>query len=376
MSGLWAKLACNSASAYVAVCVKCRSCVRYAHAVKEKAHDAEAGEGGRRGKHVYKTLYPWGSKAEFVEQLKQTVCYNEDGLVVLSKPYGVPLTVDYTERGRAVSLTKRRLHVTGFGESPCSLEDALEGLSQHLNHKRLFCIKSAERYASGLTLLAADEGAAEKARRALLRAKPMLLPYITAWVIVKGYPTQETFRERVGMKFVPVDEEEKQAVIVRDFGSASVKKGTVKPVTVECRTLAKNPTLSVSLLEIATTSAQWHFFRAYSASKASCVLGDLSYASHVANVLGKPMLLSPGAAAASTPQSLPEAVCRRLEVAEGIRGHRMVPAMVHYRSLLLPHYRGKGEHLLLVDPGLPRHFAWTLDRLGLDSGQASSQAVE
>ncbi|KAG0411209.1 hypothetical protein HPB47_011674 [Ixodes persulcatus] len=394
MSGLWAKLNRNPASAYVAVCVRCHSWVRY-------AHDAEVCEGVRREKHVYKTLYPWGSKAEFVEQLKQTVCYNEDGLVVLSKPYGVPLTVDYTQRGRAVSLTKRRLHVTGFGESPYSLEDALEGLSQHLNHKRLFCIKSAERYASGLTLLAADEGAAEKARRALLRAKPMLLPYITAWVIVKGYPTQETFRERVGMKFVPVDEEEKQAVIVRDFGSASVKKGTVKPVTVECRTLAKNPTLSVSLLEIATTSAQWHFFRAYSASKASCVLGDLGYASHVANVLGKPLLLSPGAAATSTPQvthapmwslnlrlttsqrspavarcnpgnpedlvveaNAREAVCRRLEVAEGTRGHRMVPAMVHYRSLLLPHYRGKGEHLLLVDPGLPRHFAWTLDRLG------------
>ncbi|EEC18731.1 hypothetical protein IscW_ISCW014615 [Ixodes scapularis] len=50
-------------------------------------------------------------------------------------------------------------------------------------------------------------------------------------------------------------------------------------------------------------AAQWHFFRAYSASKASCVLGDLSYASHVANVLGKPLLLSPGAAAASTPQN-------------------------------------------------------------------------
>lgn len=373
---MWIKLARNSSSTYAAACVKRHKCVRYVHAAEENTRDGERCDRERSEKHVYKTLYPWGSKAEFVEQLKQTVCYDQDGLVAISKPYGVPLTLDYTQRGRAASLTKRRLHVTGFGESPYSLEDAFEGLSQHLSHERLFCIKSAERYASGLTLLAASEKAAERARKALLRAKPMLLPYITAWVIVKGYPTQATFRERVAMKFVPIDDEEKRTVILKDFGKASVKEGKVKPATVVCRTLDKNATLAVSLLEISTTSAQWHFFRAYSASKVSCVLGDLTYASHVANVLGRPVLLSPGAAVSSTSQSLPEAVCQRLNIAEGLRGHRMVPTMVHYRSLLLPQFHGRGKDLLLVDSVLPRHFAWTLERLGLDTGQASHQAVE
>ncbi|CAN7941000.1 unnamed protein product, partial [Ixodes hexagonus] len=303
MSSFCTKLARSTVSAYAAACIKCAGSVRHVHVVQEKTQEREIGDRGRGGAHVYKTLYPWASKAEFVEQLKQTVCYNEDGLVALSKPYGVPLTLDYTQRGRAVSLTKRRLHVSGHGESPYSLEDAFQDLSRQLNHERLFCVKSAERYASGLTLLAANEEAAQRARKALLRAKPMLLPYITAWVIAKGYPSQATFRERVGMKFVSVDgDEEKQIVIVKDFGKAAVKERKVKPATVECRTLSKNGTLAVSLLEISTTSAQWHFFRAYAASKVSCVLGDLTYASHVATVLGRPVLLSPGAAASSTPQ--------------------------------------------------------------------------
>lgn len=65
-------------------------------------------------------------------------------------------------------------------------------------------------------------------------------------------------------------------------------------------------------------------------------------------------------------QSLPDEVCQRLSIPLGLTGHRQVPAMVHYRSLLLPMYNQDGSHLLLESSHLPAHFTWTLERLGLE----------
>lgn len=74
------------------------TCVRCLHEPRVKRHGAGT-ESAERSPHVYKCLYPWKSTAEFVEHLAENVLFNQDGLVALSKPYGVPLTMDFSKRG-------------------------------------------------------------------------------------------------------------------------------------------------------------------------------------------------------------------------------------------------------------------------------------
>ncbi|KAK8775544.1 hypothetical protein V5799_031110 [Amblyomma americanum] len=315
-------------------------------------------------RHVYKTLYPWRSKGEFVRDLAASIFYNQDGLIALSKPYGVPLTLNFRKEGRSQPMLKHRLHVSGFGESPYSLEDACEGLAIHLNVDHIFVVKPAERYASGVTILASDEQAARKVDKAILRAKPMKIPYITAWVIAKGYPIQSVVQERVALKLVPLGDTEKRVEILREFSNTAVKKSLVKTTYVECKTLSKNTDIAMSLLQVATSNVHNSFLRAYVASLASCILGDLSpNACLTRHHQGRPLVLSPAAAAAARPQPLPDVVCKQLKISNSQL--QIVPAMVHYQSLLLPCYHGKDQHLLLSDPTLPAHFSWTLDRLKL-----------
>lgn len=314
--------------------------------------------------HVYRTLYPWKSKGEFVRDLAGSIFYNQDGLIALSKPYGVPLTLNFRKEGRSQAMLKHRLHISGFGESPYSLEDACEGLAIHLNVDQIFIVKPAERYASGVTILASDERAVRNVHKALLRAKPMKIPYITAWVIAKGYPLQSAVQEKVAMKLIPVGDTEKHVEVLREFSRAAVKRKGVNTAFVECKTLSKNTDMAMSLLQVSTSNVRKSFLRAYVASLASCIMGDLSpNACLTKHHQGRPLVLSPAAAAAARPQPLPDEVCRRLKISNNQQ--QIVPTMVHYQSLLLPCYHGRDQHLLLSDPTLPTHFSWTLDRLKL-----------
>lgn len=315
-------------------------------------------------KHVYSNLYPWKSKGEFVRELAGSIFYNEDGLIALSKPYGVPVTFDFRNEGRSQSMLKQRLHVSGLGESPYSLEDALEGLAVHLNVDHVIIVKSAERYASGVTILSSNERAAQSAHKAVLRVKPMQIPYTTAWIIAKGYPVHDEVKEKVAMQLISVGDSEKRVEVLRKFSKTAAKRQLVKTVIAECRTLSKNTNMAMSLLQVATSNVHKSFLRAYVASLASCVMGDLSpNACLTKHHQGRPLVLSPMAAAAARPQPLPDTVCKQLGISN--TQQQIVPTMVHYRSILLPWYHGKDQHLLLSDPTLPKHFSWTLERLGL-----------
>ncbi|XP_065288238.1 mitochondrial mRNA pseudouridine synthase RPUSD3-like [Dermacentor albipictus] len=315
-------------------------------------------------KHVYRNLYPWKSKGEFVRDLAGSIFYNQDGLIALSKPYGVPLSFNFHKGGRSQSMLKQRLHVSGFGESPYSLEDAIEGLAVHLNVDQIIIIKSAERYASGVTILASNERAAQSARKAVLRAKPMQIPYTTAWIIAKGYPVRDEVKEKVAIRLVPVNESEKRVEVLREFSKTAAKTRLVKTVLVECKMLSKNTSMAMSLLQVAASNVHKSLLRAYVANLASCVMGDLSPNACLTKYhQGRPLVLSPMAAASAKPQPLPDAVCKQLGISN--TQQQIVPAMVHYRSLLLPWYHGRDQHLLLSDPTLPRHFSWTLETLDL-----------
>ncbi|KAH6940428.1 hypothetical protein HPB50_027578 [Hyalomma asiaticum] len=289
-------------------------------------------------KHVYSNLYPWKSKGEFVRELA----------------------------ARPRSMLKQRLHVSGLGESPYSLEDALDGLAIHLNVDHIVIVKSTERIGfKYATVLAVNIDKSKlRCRKAVLRAKPMQIPYTTAWVIAKGYPVRDEVKEKVAMRLVPLDDSEKRVEVLREFSKTAVKNRLVKTVLTECRTLKKNTSIAMSLLEVATSNVHKSFFRAYVASLASCVMGDLSPNACLTKYhQGRPLVLSPMAAASARPQPLPDAVCKQLGVSNSHQ--RIVPTMVHYRSILLPSYHGKDQHLLLRDPTLPKHFSWTLERLGL-----------
>ncbi|KAH8038466.1 hypothetical protein HPB51_001639 [Rhipicephalus microplus] len=94
-----------------------------------------------------------------------------------------------------------------------------------------------------------------------------------------------------------------QVEVLRKFSKTAAKSQLVKTVTAECRTLSKNTNMAVSLLQVATSNVHKSFLRAYVASLASCVMGDLSpNACLTKHHQGRPLVLSPMAAGAARPQ--------------------------------------------------------------------------
>ncbi|XP_013775440.1 RNA pseudouridylate synthase domain-containing protein 3-like [Limulus polyphemus] len=332
---------------------------------RNKLKDAEGCITSLPSNHCYTNLYPWKHKDEFIEYMVKSIVYNNDGLIVVNKPYGVPIYKHNVQANENKSTVTQTVLSSSQVECPYVLEDALEALKSHLQYTDLKIVKSAERYMSGIVLLAATEKVAQKIRKAITSSKTRKQPFMNYWAITKGYPDPAILEERVGIKLIEVGQESnKQPIIVKKFSKKEVLNTKVRPVNVEFRTICINKPLSSCLLEITTSSVKWHFLRVYLANKVSCVLGDTLYSSRVRQILGQPFTISPYNTAAYDIQSLPNEVCSRLKIPTGIKGHTLVPVMLHHQSFLLPDFVSKGQDLL-ISALPPSHFLWTCSQLDI-----------
>ncbi|XP_076333664.1 mitochondrial mRNA pseudouridine synthase RPUSD3-like isoform X2 [Tachypleus tridentatus] len=347
------------------LCTLLRNTQRCMSVKRNEPKDAEGCKTSLPSSHCYRNLYPWKHKDEFIDCLVKSIVYNNDGLLVVNKPYGVPIYKhNYQTHEKKNTITQTVLGSAQV-ECPYVLEDALDALKSYSQYPDLKIVKSAERYMSGIVLLAATENVAKKIEKAIRSSKTRKQPFMNYWAITKGYPDSLMSEERVGIKLFDIGQEgHKQPVILKKFSKKEVLNKTVKPVNVEFRTMCINKPLTSCILEITTSSAKWHFLRVYLASKVSFVLGDNLYSSRVRQIFGRPFTISPHNTAAYEIQSLPNEICSRLKIPNGIKGHMLVPVMLHHQSFLLSDFVSKGQNLL-VSALPPSHFLWTCSQLDL-----------
>jgi 23S rRNA-/tRNA-specific pseudouridylate synthase len=94
-----------------------------------------------------------------------------------------------------------------------------------------------------------------------------------------------------------------QPIVVHKWSKNAVKRGDVKVIRVEHRTLHKQD--FASLVEVCPSATKCHFLRVYLAHLVSPVLGDNLYGSRVHQVMGVPVAINPCSDAARGPKVSP-----------------------------------------------------------------------
>lgn len=313
--------------------------------------------------HCYKTLFPWKNSSEFSEHIISSIIYNKDGLIALNKPFGIKIH-GHDKPGTRYK-ENQRFVIPSIPDCNYTIEDSLPALQKHLNVPKLSILKSAEKYTSGVVLIGSSDKVAKRVTRSFDIAKQQKKPHLVHWGITVGYPTVSYRKEKVGIKFLEREDcKERQPVIVTNVSRRSCKLKLVHGVQVESRPISINKALSTSLIEIAVSSVQWHFVRVYACSLMAPLLGDIMYGSRMKMLLGIPVKVQLQNAFAYGVQALPESMCEVLNLPKGENGAKLVPTMLHLKSVILPNYEERDTDLVIsAEP--PLQFQWTASKLNL-----------
>ena len=323
--------------------------------------------------HPYANLYPWGnSLTAFVDHLYNNIVYQDENILAIDKPFGVGIHLD---EPTIHSKNSYILDMKTIGQPKYCLDDALPELESKLGLKKELKLgKSIDRFESGVVLFAKNEEGMKEIQKISKRNQTRRTPFRTYWVITKGYPLineGKEMSEEVVIKQEEIDElgEWKEPLILdpKQVPKNKFKEQSLyRRAFVSIKVLDTNKKLSVSLLQINSTLIRWQFIRCFAASKSSFILGDVRFSKRVRQVLGQPVILSPGNIPGFDEyQPLAESVRRKLKV----RGNEEIPLMMHHKAITLPFYaktnEGIKQDFTIESHSLPLHFQWTLKQLDL-----------
>ncbi|XP_070757945.1 pseudouridylate synthase RPUSD4, mitochondrial-like [Enoplosus armatus] len=268
------------------------------------------------------------------KHLHRTVLYQDKDVVVINKPYGVPVRED---RG-----------VTSISSVLPVLSKMMDGMKIKSDSQLLPCL-GLEKDTSGALLLARSEEAAERILN-LHRNNQVQRKY---WVITVGVPVPSE-----GVIDIPIIEREvtgsrphyKMALSplfrMNDAGDGVTKVRAHRqahPAVTKYRVLDSSN--GCSLVELQPLTGVKHQTRVHMAFALTCpILGDHKY-SHWSKL---------------APQKLPERVLGRLGLEQS--KIRYLPLHLLARQLTL---QGTSEANISVSCPLPKYFAQTLNRLQL-----------
>ncbi|XP_076851676.1 pseudouridylate synthase RPUSD4, mitochondrial isoform X2 [Brachyhypopomus gauderio] len=268
----------------------------------------------------------------FAKALSRSIIYQDQHLIAINKPYGVPV---YSTRGT-------RNSITGSLPVLAKIIDGMQAGSQ------LHTCYSLEKETTGVLLLARTEETAEHVQ-SLVKANKVEMKYM---VITVGVPVPSE-----GVIDIPIIEKEVTGsqhhfkmglsplyrVTDEGDGLRRVRSHRQAHSAVTQYTVLDSGS-GCSLLELQPITGVKHQLRVHMALGLACpILGDHKYSQW--NKLA--------------PQKLPEGVLRRLGLEQSKTRH--LPLHLHLRRITLPEV--KGHHDLTVFCPLPRYFTMALKKL-------------
>lgn len=322
--------------------------------------------------HPYKQVFPWKSLNDLVDILHGNIAYQDKNFVILDKPWGLGL------HKANVRVHKKNADIIewvgNFGNPKFCLMDAMPLLCEKLNLPNLQLIQSLSRFDSGLLVFGKHPQAGRILNKYKKRALTTNRPYINYVAICRGSPSIPGgfIQEKVCLRMLEIDElgDYKEPVIVYNASQRSREKFKMKTSIMSMKVLDVNKQLATSLVEIRTNKTLHDFIRAYAASKASFILGDVKFAKRVKEILGVPVELSPKLAGRDGYEPLHFKVLQRLSV----QSNSNIPLLSHMYKLNL-YGDSRSEDVEIRCNNLPLHFDWTLQKLNLhfDSPNITNQ---
>merc|ERR1712071_145039 len=298
--------------------------------------------------HAFQELFPWKTKAQFIEVLAKNVIYNQDGIIAINKPYGVPV--------------QKKSQVFGENESLFSIEEALKDLAGILGHERIVPAKVTERFTSGISLLTYHEAGSSKIRKCFINNRSMQIPAYKYVAVTVGELQAMKYRDTVGLGWLThSDYPGKVPYIMRNYSKKNVKEGLIHQVQLQYRIISQNSSSPMcNLVEMETSSNKNHILRVYMSDCLSPVLGDHLYGNRVQEIMGTRLALGPVLADnLSTFQKIPVELLTRMQVKDS----SSIPHCMHLSQITLAGFN-KSEHLVL-NAEAPSHFQSACTLLGL-----------
>lgn len=312
--------------------------------------------------HPYFTLYPWKSLDDFARILHQNKVYEDENFIVVDKPWGVGIHEVYPK------IHKKNADIidwaSTFGDPRFCLDQVMPLLQEKFRCPNLFIARALDRYESGLVLLGKQQESTRILRECSLRSRRGKNCYLYYLAICRGTPNiQGKFvKENVVVRMKELDElgDHKQPVIEYNVSKSAIQKFDLMKASVSMQILDSNRQTATSIVEIGTSEIRKRTVRAYAASKASFILGDVVFASRVKQILGVPISITPTRPGYDGYEPLHQKVRSRLS----IPSNRSIPLLYHFHRIILQGNK-KVPTIEIQCSELPRHFTWTMEQLDL-----------
>ncbi|XP_054006448.1 pseudouridylate synthase RPUSD4, mitochondrial-like [Hylaeus anthracinus] len=299
--------------------------------------------------HPYKQIHPWKSLQEFADYIATNVIYNENGLVALNKPYGI------SHRKTEVKTVRHFIP----NAVDYTLEDALPYIAKRLNYSKLTLIRKPEKYMTGLMLLTENTHVQNNVELALRRGNNFTKTY---WVTTIRVPNVLRGKEHLAMKLQSNPNYRlKKPIIVTSWTKNDEKRNAVKILNVEFNVLSNSTFNLCSLIEIKSSTIQWHALRLFASTYLySPILGDNLYASRIQKLGNAYINIDPHLEYTELPPKLNRSILQVLNVKPS--DQHIIPCHIHLRSMVLPSFLDGKQDLMLKAPLIPP-FNWTCKQL-------------
>ncbi|XP_052062677.1 mitochondrial mRNA pseudouridine synthase RPUSD3-like isoform X2 [Mytilus californianus] len=289
------------------------------------------------------------NKETLVDHLRQNVLFEDDHLVAINKPAGLPMKAEKTSQMDA------RL-IDNF-----SLYQVIEDLRHHFNSPDMNLALPLPRNHSGIVVFGKNKVITKSIADKFYMAYGNKQLHQQFHLLCIG--NSENLSEEIKQIFLKKKEIQGklEPIEVNKLSVSERKKGQGMICTYKTRILSKR--LESGFVELMTNTSKWDCCELLMTQNLAPILGDNTYSNRVAPLLGQLVCVDPELADKG-PQKLPKEVSDQL----GISTENMLkmPLHLHRSRVELLKFPTKKSEPMTFFADLPEYFKTTLELLKLD----------
>uniref|UniRef100_UPI00398F373F mitochondrial mRNA pseudouridine synthase RPUSD3-like n=1 Tax=Pristiophorus japonicus TaxID=55135 RepID=UPI00398F373F len=286
------------------------------------------------------------TREELLELIATSVVYQENPLIGISKPPGLPIT----------------------GKDLC-LTSLLPALQQRLHlSKELHIVKASNRDYSGLVLLSTCHQTTKHIEDVFIQARSKKETLASYCAVTVGVPEPAEGEISIALKQQNIGEQELVVPVLHPTPGNFQRKEAKKAITRYKVLDATDGCALVQLQPLTTFESQ---LQVHLTVKLCALLGDHVYSARLGKVLGVPFCL-PVESAIPRTQVLDESLLRKLHFVQ--KQMWKMPIHLHLHKLLIPPFETKKSGTIIT-AAPPAYFLRTLELLGLTMNEFAEENV-